>query len=405
PGGNFSANGYADGLITGNGVLKGQRAFNGDSPDYKAGKFITSKALLGAYRKDDSIVVQFLGAWDDCSAQLHPSWEIDSMSLTLLPMIITDFVTTNAGFTVENSTPPPPGPWIYNSTNGLWVADGSEDACTGPYNSKLTSTAFVAPESDEVTLSFTHRYSFESGGWDGGQVRLSVNGGPFNPVTADKFSANGYATANIVGNGILKDQRGFNGDSPGFATNNLITSSAVLGTFKKGDTLQVQFVGAWDDCSGQLHPSWTIKNLQLAFGKAAKASTFDVAATASRQGTPVPVAYQWQRDDGTGFVDIAGATGPSFRIFPVATDFAASFRVVTSVPGKTVISSVVKLTEGTVEAPTLSIAKSGAAVVVTYTGTLQSAPAVSGPYQPVASATSPYTVPAGTTAIYFRSAK
>jgi len=46
--------------------------------------------------------------------------------------------------------------------------------------------------------------------------------------------------------------------------------------------------------------------------------------------------------------------------------------------------------------PTLSIARNGANIVITYTGTLHSSATVNGTYLPVAGATSPYTVPTPT---------
>ena len=164
-------------------------------------------------------------------------------------------------------------------------------------------------------------------------------------------------------------------------------------------------MGAWDECSGASRPSWEIKSLQLAFGTAAKASTFEFTATASRQGKSVPVTYQWQRDDGSGFTDITGANGSSLRIFPVAADFTAHFRAVTTVPGKTVYSDVVKLTTGSVDLPTISVAGPSGNVTVTYTGTLQSSTVVNGPYQNVPNAQSPYSPPKPAAGIFFRSVK
>ncbi len=52
--------------------------------------------------------------------------------------------------------------------------------------------------------------------------------------------------------------------------------------------------------------------------------------------------------------------------------------------------------------PALSIARSGASVVITYEGVLQSATVVTGPYTDVSGATSPYTVPASGSAKFFR---
>jgi hypothetical protein len=346
--------------------------------------------------------VQFVGAWDECSNNgSFPGWQIDSLKLDLLPMIIQNFSAGNGGFTVENTTPPPPGPWVYDATGGQWVADGSGDS-GGPYNTKLNSPAYVVPQSDEVTLNFTHRYSFEGDYWDGGQVRISVNGGAFTPVPGDNFTANGYAAGVIQGTGILNGQRAFNGDSPGYAATNFITSSAVLGTFSQNDTIVVQFVGAYDESASGSHPSWVIRSVQLAFGKAARASTFAAEVAASRQGVPEPITYQWQRNDGAGWVDIAGANTASFRIFPTATDFQATFRLVASVPGKSIISNVVKLVTGVVELPTISVGTNPQGQpVLTFTGALLEADAVTGPYNPVAGATSPYMVTGGVGAMKF----
>ncbi len=406
PAENFTVNGYAVGAIVGNGIANGQRGFNADSPGYASGQFITSKATLGTFKKDDILQVQFVGAWDECSSGSHPNWIIDSMKLQLIPMIIQDFVKNDGGFTVTNTTPAPPGPWAYNSTNGLWVADGGADGCGGPFNSKLNSPAYTVPQADEVTLSFTHRYAFEADYYDGGQIRISVNGGPFTAIPAENFTANGYQASVIVGNGILKGERAFNGTSAGYSTGAFITSSAVLGTFNKNDTIAVQFLAAWDECSVQARPGWVIKQVQLAFGKAAKSSTFTAEATAFMHGDAVPLAYQWQRNDGTGFVNIPNATGAAFSLYPTAADFNAQFRVVVSVVGKSLNSDVVKLTQGVVVTPPeLAIQAAAGKVTITFTGTLQSAATVNGTYQNVQGAASPYSVTNSAGAMFFRSAK
>lgn len=54
-----------------------------------------------------------------------------------------------------------------------------------------------------------------------------------------------------------------------------------------------------------------------------------------------------------------------------------------------------------VATPTVVVARQGATAVITYTGVLQGAELVQGPYTDVAGATSPYTIPAGTTPARF----
>src|SRR5690606_22875993 len=127
-------------------------------------------------------------------------------------------------------------------------------------NSGIATVAVAGP----VTLSFRHRYSFEFDGtrWDGGQVRVSVNGGAFTAVPNGSFSAGGYAGV-ITGNNILNGQLAYNGDSPGYASNNFITSVANLGVFNPGDTIRVQFVGAWDEFAEGTNPNWEIDSVSV----------------------------------------------------------------------------------------------------------------------------------------------
>ncbi|MEK7676551.1 MAG: LamG-like jellyroll fold domain-containing protein, partial [Verrucomicrobiota bacterium] len=409
PPGNFRENGYWDANLIGNGVLLGNRAFNGNSAGYASGTFITSVASLGTFKQGDKIAVQFLGAWDECAIGTVPNWVVDSFRIDLLPMIIQDFSVNDGGYTAE-TVGTPPGPFAYNAAKGAWIANSGNDACGSPNNSSIKSPAYVVPQDDEVTLSFSHRYSFESGLYDAGQVQISVNGGPYTAVAPENFSANGYADGLIVGNGVLIGKRGFNGDSPGYAATNYITSTAILGNFKKNDTISIKFLAAWDECSiGSGLPSWTIKNVTVSFGKAAKASTFDAAATATLRGDPLQVAYQWQRNDGAGFVDIPNANTASFRIFPTPADLNAKFRVVVSVVSAPMVSLVgneVKLLASQAQTPPeISIAIQGGQVKVTFTGTLQSAPNVAGTYSNVPNAVSPYTVTGTAATMFYRSVK
>jgi hypothetical protein len=354
---------------------------------------------------------QYLGIVVDPNADMtfatQPTDQLGVPATTAIEIVSQDFNTSDGGFTVTNTTPPPPGPWVYDGTAGQWVAEGGESACTGPYNSQLNSPSFTVTQDGVVALTFNHRYSFESGLWDAGQVRISVNGGPFTLVPAENFTTNGYAVGNIVGTGIANGQRAFNGDSPGYDTGAFITSKAVLGAFHTNDKLVVEFVGAWDDCSTQQVPGWVIDSMKLDLLVGAQASTFVAEATALLQGQPVTVMYQWQRNDGAGWVDIPGATGASFTIYPTEVDMRATFRVMVSqlaVPGKVIYSNVVKLVT-VIPPPTLSIAKSGPGISITYTGTLQSCDTVNGTYQNVNGAPNPYVVADPTGTVFYRSAK
>ncbi|MBI4326145.1 MAG: hypothetical protein HY674_12905 [Chloroflexi bacterium] len=73
-----------------------------------------------------------------------------------------------------------------------------------------------------------------------------------------------------------------------------------------------------------------------------------------------------------------------------------------ALPASTKLLAYWNFNDASVPPPTISIAKSGANVVVTYTGTLQSTDKIGGVWQDVADATSPYTVTPSATTIFFR---
>jgi hypothetical protein len=145
--------------------------------------------------------------------------------------------------------------------------------------------------------------------------------------------------------------------------------------------------------------------LELLVG--AKQSTFTSEAAVSQRGEAVESRYQWQRNDGAGWVNIPGAVSASFQITPTQVDMKATFRVMVTpyaVPGKVIYSNVVKLlTEPTT--PTISISRSGGGVSITFTGKLVSATNAQGPYTEVVGAQSPYPITTPTGTVFYRSVK
>jgi hypothetical protein len=349
---------------------------------------------------------QFLSTYVDPNADVvyttQPTDQVGVLPGNSTSFVNHSFASGDGGFTVVDTDPAPPGPFLYDSGAGVWTADGAVDGCGGPYNSQLSSPEYTVPVSLAVTLNFNHRYSFKSDRWDGGQVRLSINGGGWTNLPAENLTANGYPPGLIQGNGILKDQRAFHENSPGYNEGAFITSTVLLGSFNARDKIRIQFVGGWDNCSKGSYPSWVIKDLRLSYSTPPQAVEFTAVAKVSRQGTPVPFTYQWQRNDGAGFVDLTGATGNSYRFFPtVAADLTARFRVAAGVPGKFVPSAEVGIAG---PRPTLSVGYAADKVTVTFTGALQSSTSPTGPFSNVSGATSPYVAPAsGTDNRFFRS--
>jgi hypothetical protein len=174
---------------------------------------------------------------------------------------------SNGGDFVVVSTNNPPNPWTYNGSLGVWSSADTND-CTTPFrSSRLNGPTLTVATAGTVTFRFNHRYSFEADTtrWDGGQLRLSVNGGPYVTVPSANFTANGYN--NTVGgasvpNCELANQFAFTAESAGYNTATYLASVARLGTFNAGDTISVQFLAAWDDCSQGQVPNWEIDSVE-----------------------------------------------------------------------------------------------------------------------------------------------
>lgn len=102
-----------------------------------------------------------------------------------------------------------------------------------------------------------------------------------------------------------------------------------------------------------------------------------------------PIRMTWQEGGGGANVEWFSVTsgGTKIPLNATATGALKTFRSRTAEPNPT---------------PTISIVKAEAGSVITFVGTLQSSDTVDGAYADVAGATSPYTVPGGTTAKFYR---
>lgn len=172
-----------------------------------------------------------------------------------------DFTGGDGGYTVTNGIGAgvPDTPWIFSS--GTWFTNGAGNAAV--VNSALDSPLISVPSAGKLSLGFAHRYDFEDDGttlWDGGQVQVSVNGSPFKPVIAQQFIDGGYRTDKLIlGNSPpLTGQYGFASKSLDYDSGALNASVANLGAFSAGDTLQLRFMAAWDECCGPAGPQWQI---------------------------------------------------------------------------------------------------------------------------------------------------
>jgi hypothetical protein len=256
------------------------------------------------------------------------------------------FNSSDAGYTV--STPQDfAGAWAYDSVRGAWHEDGQDADDGHPNTSLLTSTTYNVTAFGNVLMNLTHRWSFEYDGtaWDGGQIRVSVNGGPFNVVQPSAFIQNGY-NGSIAGNSSsdLHGQPGFISQSPGYAGGYLVTTVS-LGLFNPGDTVQIQFYAASDTNTRGQVPNWEIDQVELTQGNGEPNVTFSVGAIGVNSASSnAPQTYQWYRNNGGGWNAIAGANSSSYSFVPVLADNNAQFRVVVYIPGASATSDTATLT-------------------------------------------------------------
>jgi hypothetical protein len=188
-----------------------------------------------------------------------------------------DFGANDGGFTVGSlgTMQPSDQPWTWSVSSGSW-ATGGPTGVNGfpPRASVLQSPVIPVNDNGTVYLAFTHRWAFEYGPdprdgvwryWDGGQLRVSINGGPMQEVTDGSFVVYGYnATIDAgPGNNWLNGQRAYGAASPGYYSNESITSVVNLGDRHTGDTIQLNWVASWDWYMAAASPNWQLDGLDM----------------------------------------------------------------------------------------------------------------------------------------------
>jgi hypothetical protein len=167
-----------------------------------------------------------------------------------------DLTASSAGFTAGSSGT---NTWFW--TPAGWQINGSN----GVSLQRLLTPVFTA-DASSFGLVLTHRFSFEEnfgGGtaFDGGQVRVSIDGGAFTLLgslgapythTVSAFFMNPYAMQPVV-----------SGTSAGYAAPAFITAT-FSDTTTPGTTFQFAFDGAWDNSAMSLNdPDWHLTNVEL----------------------------------------------------------------------------------------------------------------------------------------------
>jgi hypothetical protein len=142
--------------------------------------------------------------------------------------------------------------WWGPDNNGQ--ADGQK--LDAPDEQILTSPAMQVG-SGPLVVSFQHRFAFESGGWDGGVIEISNNGGAsWTDIGVGSYNgATNAATAAPIG----ASRPAFVNRIVGYP--NFATVTRNLGTTYAGQTVQIRFRVGSDESTGA--PGWEIDNISV----------------------------------------------------------------------------------------------------------------------------------------------
>lgn len=130
----------------------------------------------------------------------------------------------------------------------------------------LQSPAIVVPGPiAKLRLAFDHWHSTEEG-WDGGNLKIRVNGGSYQLVPASAFTFNGYNdTLNTAGQGNdnpLQGEEAFTGSDGGSLSGSWGQSQVDLSAFAgEGDTVELRFELGIDGCNGRI--GWYVDDVHL----------------------------------------------------------------------------------------------------------------------------------------------
>lgn len=168
-------------------------------------------------------------------------------------------------------------------------------SCAGDANDISGRDSIVSPaieipaDGSMPRLSFDHYVATESG-WDGGNVKVSIDGGEFTELPESAYLFNGpngtLETAAAGNTNPMAGQAAWTGTNPGGATGSWGTSVIDLGAVgvEPGSTVQVRFDLGRDGCNGV--DGWYVDNVSV-----------DVCAvaTVAESTTEVRVEPRWPR--------------------------------------------------------------------------------------------------------------
>ncbi|KQY64559.1 hypothetical protein ASD30_06465 [Nocardioides sp. Root140] len=156
----------------------------------------------------------------------------------------------------------------------------------------MTSDAIAIPDDASAPrMTFEHYIATETG-FDGGNVRISVNDGEFVPVPADAFTFNGPLQISTVAEqntNPLAGEPGFTGTDPGTPFGSWGESQIDLAAagVSAGDSVKLQFAIGRDGCGGV--DGWYVDDIKVLTCEIAADITATVSPAKPKYGTAASV--------------------------------------------------------------------------------------------------------------------
>ncbi|MGH3349984.1 MAG: M4 family metallopeptidase [Nocardioides sp.] len=201
-----------------------------------------------------------------------------------------------------------------NSTGVAWGPDPVEGACgdaTGDITSRngLISPEITVPAGQTPRLTFDHSVRTESG-WDGGNVKVSVNGGDFALVDQAAYLFNAPGGTLGAGSGYMENEPAWTGTDGGKFTGEWGTTIVDLDALANaGDTVQFRFDMGRDGCNGIA--GWAVDNVSVSY--CTDKAVPDISATSPKRGK-VEITVDGDRASGTITVAEDGHRVGTFRL-------------------------------------------------------------------------------------------
>lgn len=185
-------------------------------------------------------------------------------------MYFDDFENGGIDWTVSNTNPPTPYDWSLRAglPGGMdgtawFIGDPDFGDCgtqgEAAVHSLFSPVLYVWDEAREIVLGFTHRVATEPA-YDGGNVSISVNFGPFELLPVEAFRFNGYnAAIPVESTNPLAGQPAFTGRGAVWGTSYIDLTNRVHAS----DLVQFRFDFGKDACGGE--DGWYISDISLFF--------------------------------------------------------------------------------------------------------------------------------------------